>query len=446
MINYKTVLQGSYYTAIDENQVGYQANSLVCIDDEGTIARIVLAEDNDYQVIVNDARQQGTLVTLSDDQVLLPGFIDLHVHAPQWPNAGLALDRPLYEWLEEYTFPLEAKFKDAKYAHLVYDNLVETLLANGTTTALYFGSVDNTGNLELVKSCLTHHQRGFVGKVVMDNPEQTPAYYRDESATAALNETENFIHEVANLNENQTIPVTPVITPRFLPSCTDDVLAGLGKLASKYDLPIQSHCSESDWENGYALATHGKRDATVLDEFGLLTDKSVMAHGTLLNGEDIQRFKNRGVGIAHCPISNVYFGNAVLPAKKLLSENVKVGMGTDISGGYDPSVYQNIRQAIMSSRLLNDGVDNEITPDLRGKHDAAITAKNAFYMATVGGAKSLNLATGQIKEGYIADLQIVHAKYPTFGQQVPEDTFEKLMYQTTASEIDHVMTQGVFVK
>lgn len=446
MINYKTVLQGSYYTAIDENQVGYQANSLVCIDDEGTIARIVLAEDNDYQVIVNDARQQGTLVTLSDDQVLLPGFIDLHVHAPQWPNAGLALDRPLYEWLEEYTFPLEAKFKDAKYAHLVYDNLVETLLANGTTTALYFGSVDNTGNLELVKSCLTHHQRGFVGKVVMDNPEQTPSYYRDESATAALNETENFIHEVANLNENQTIPVTPVITPRFLPSCTDDVLAGLGKLASKYDLPIQSHCSESDWENGYALATHGKRDATVLDEFGLLTDKSVMAHGTLLNGEDIQRFKNRGVGIAHCPISNVYFGNAVLPAKKLLSENVKVGMGTDISGGYDPSVYQNIRQAIMSSRLLNDGVDNEITPDLRGKHDAAITAKNAFYMATVGGAKSLNLATGQIKEGYIADLQIVHAKYPTFGQQVPEDTFEKLMYQTTVSEIDHVMTQGVFVK
>lgn len=446
MINYKTVLQGSYYTAIDENQVGYQANSLVCINDEGTIARIVLAGDDDYQVIVNDAKQQGTLVSLSDDQVLLPGFIDLHVHAPQWPNAGLALDRPLYEWLEEYTFPLEAKFKDVKYAHLVYDNLVETLLANGTTTALYFGSVDNTGNLELVKSCLTHHQRGFVGKVVMDNPEQTPAYYRDESATTALSETENFIHEVATLNENQTIPVTPVITPRFLPSCTDDVLAGLGKLAAKYDLPIQSHCSESDWENGYALATHGKRDATVLDEFGLLTDKSVMAHGTLLNGEDIQRFKDRGVGIAHCPISNVYFGNAVLPAKKLLSENVKVGMGTDISGGYDPSVYQNIRQAIMSSRLLNDGVDSEITPDLRGKHDTAITAKNAFYMATVGGAKSLNLVTGQIKEGYAADLQIVHAKYPTFGQQVPEDKFEKLMYQTTVSEIDHVMTQGVFVK
>lgn len=445
-IIYKTVLKGGYYTAIDKNQIDYQADGLICIDENGQIANIVHLMDDDYETIQREAAQQENLVVLAEDQVILPGFVDLHVHAPQWPNAGLALDRPLYEWLDQYTFPLEAKFKDADYAHLVYDNLVETLLANGTTTALYFGSVDNTGNVELAKACLTHHQRGFVGKVVMDNPEQTPDYYRDESAQAALDETEAFIHEVEQLNKDQAIPVTPVITPRFLPSCTDEVLVGLGKLAAQYNLPIQSHCSENDWENGYALETHGKRDAAVLDEFGLLTDKTVLAHGTLLNDEDLDRFKNRGVGIAHCPISNVYFGNAVMATHKILAKDVKVGMGTDISGGFDPSIYQNIRQAIMSSRMLEDGVDSQLAPEVRGQESSAITAKNAFYMATIGGAESLNLTTGQIKEGYAADLQVVHTKYPTFGRQKPEETFEKVMYQTTASEIDHVMTQGVFVK
>ncbi|KAA8434469.1 guanine deaminase [Weissella sagaensis] len=445
-IIYKTVLKGSYYTAIDKNQIDYQIDSLICIDENGQIANIVKPNNGDYEKIHHEAEQQGTLMALTKDQVIMPGFIDLHVHAPQWPNAGLALDRPLYEWLDQYTFPLEAKFKDADYAHLVYDNLVETLLANGTTTALYFGSVDNTGNVELVKACLDHHQRGFVGKVVMDNPAQTPDYYRDESAQVALDETEAFIHQVEQLNKNEKIPVTPVITPRFLPSCTDEVLAGLGQLATKYNLPIQSHCSESDWENGYALETHGQRDAAVLDDFGLLTDKTVMAHGTLLNDEDLDRFKNRGVGIAHCPISNVYFGNAVMPAKKILAKDVKVGLGTDISGGFDPSIYQNIRQAIMSSRMLDEGVDSKLSPELRGQEDAAITARNAFYMATVGGAQSLNLTTGQVKVGYAADLQIVHTKYPTFGHQEPEDTFDKMMYQTTAAEIDHVMTQGIFVK
>ncbi len=297
------------------------------------------------------------------------------------------MDRPLNEWLDTYTFPLEAKYQDVSFAKRVYDNLVEELVGNGTTTALYFGTIDNPANLELAKACIKHHQRGFIGKVAMDNPDQTPANYRDASAKSAVADTETFIKQLTKLSQTAAINQTPVITPRFVPSCTPESLKGLGELAKKYDLPIQSHCSESDWENGYALENYHKRDSEVLDQYGLLTDKSVMAHGTLLNQSDLDTFKSRGVAVAHCPISNVYFGNAVLPVSKLLQQNVKVGLGTDISGGYSPSLYQNIRQAVISSRMLKDGVNSALDPNQRGTQIQPISAKNGFYLATVGGAR-----------------------------------------------------------
>lgn len=444
-ISHKLVLKGSYFTATTVDQVEYQQDRLVCIDEEGRIGQIIAPDEAGYQGMIRQAQGEGTFWELAADQYLLPGFIDLHVHAPQWPNAGLALDRPLNEWLSTYTFPLEAKFSNADFAAEVYADLVETLLANGTTTALYFGSVANAGNLELVKACLKQGQRGFVGKVVMDDPDQTPDYYRDSSAQQALQDTEDFILQTQKLTTTSQIKVTPVVMPRFLPSCSPEALAGLGQLAQKYDLPIQSHCSESDWENGYALSTYGKRDAEVLDHFGLLTEKSVMAHGTLLNQDDLALFRQRGTGIAHCPISNAYFGNAVLPAKQVVQQQVKIGLGTDISGGFDPSVYQNLRQALISARMLSDGVDHDLAPEKRGTHAPSLTAQNAFYLATRGGAASLNLPTGQIKPGYFADLQVVHSKYATFMQQSEQDIFEKVMYHTTASEIDQVLVQGQLV-
>lgn len=376
---------------------------------------------------------------------MLPGFIDLHVHAPQWPNAGVALDLPLENWLNIYTFPLEKKYKCSDFAHKVYEDLVKELLAQGTTTALYFGSVHNSGNVELVKACLKYCQRGFVGKVVMDNPNQTPADYRDATAATALTDTESFIKATFELSKDRLIPITPVITPRFLPSCSDKALAGLGKLAQYYDLPIQSHCSESDWENGYALEHYHERDAVVLDHFDLLMDKAVMAHGTLLSKNDLTLFREKRVSLAHCPISNVYFGNAILPAKQILQSGIKIGLGTDISGGYSPSIYQNIRQAVISSHQRYDGVDAKLAPPIRGTHDEKLTVQNAFYLATIGGASSLQLPTGQIKKGCYADLQVVHQNWKTFLNETPPMRLEKFLYHTSKENIDYVLVQGQMV-
>lgn len=372
---------------------------------------------------------------IPDGSYLLPGFTDLHIHAPQWPQAGLALDEPLEKWLNKYTFPLEAKFTDLDFAKKVYQSLVQELLANGTTTGLYFGSVQTNANLVLAKICAQLGQQAFIGKVAMDNPEQTPEYYRDDSSQIALAETERFINEMQKLSQQTSAALTPVITPRFVPSCTDETLQGLGALAAKYDLPIQSHCSESIWEDHYAIERFQMRDAQVLDKFNLLTAKSVMAHGTQLNDSDLDLFAQRQTALAHCPISNVYFGNSVMRLNDAHQKNVKVGLGTDISGGFSPSIYRNMQQAIMSSQVLQD----------TGKKTARITTANAFYLATIGGASALGIKTGQIKAGFKADFQIVHDQYFNLSSNNPQDIFERLVYHTTKENIKQVYVSGKLV-
>jgi len=345
------------------------------------------------------------------------------------------LDKPLNEWLNTYTFPLESKFKNLEFAEKVYQNLVAELLANGTTTGLYFGSIHTDANLILAKICGYLGQRAFIGKVVMDNPEQTPDYYRDASSEVALSETEVFIQQMLDLHQQTGADITPVITPRFVPSCTEETLRGLGQLAQQYDLPIQSHCSESLWEDQYAIDHFKLRDAQVLDKYGLLTDKAVMAHGTQLSDTDLTLFEQRQTSLAHCPISNAYFGNSVMRVNEVITKNINVGLGTDISGGFSLSIYRNMQQAIMSSQMLQDS----------GQKQARLSAANAFYLATIGGADALHINSGQIKVGFKADLQIVQDQYFAVSSNEPQEIFERLVYHTNKENIKQVYVSGKLV-
>lgn len=433
----KEVIHGPLFTSVDQNHVQALDEALVTIDDSGYIDQVLTIKDGDFQAVLQDADKKGILTELSSGDYLLPGFIDLHEHAPQWPQAGLALDRPLADWLNVYTFPLEAKYTDIDFARRVYHNLVHEFLAQGTTTVLMFGTIDLGPNLELVDQCRCQGLRAFVGQVVMDNPDQTPEYYRNASAKGALSATEQFIQRVQDGDDL----VKPAITPRFVPSCTDEALAGLGRLAAKYNLLIQSHLSESNWEHQYAIDRFGQHDAEVLTHFGLLNDRSVMAHATQLTYNDQKLVKQQGAAIAHCPISNIYFGNGVLPVKKLLAQGIKVGLGCDLSGGYSPSLYHNIRAAIKSSQMLTDGVDSRLAAKQRGVANSRISASTAFYLATVGGAQALHINSGQIAPGKLADLQVVSAK-PALIPLSPQDVFERLMYQTERENVEAVWVNG----
>lgn len=433
----KKVLLGNAYTAIDQHQVKFLPKALIEIDNKGMIERVLVPEDYDYQAAYQAAQQQHLLEVIPADQIIFPGFVDLHVHAPQWPQAGLALDKPLAAWLNDYTFPLEAKYQNLDFARQIYHELVHELLAQGTTTVLFFGTIHPEANLVLGEECLKQGLRSLIGRVAMDNPDQTPAYYRDANPKVAIMATETFIHQLNDLGKGNSLAPIPVITPRFVPSCTDEALAGLGKLAQKYDLPVQSHVSESNWEHQYAIDRFGIHDAAVLDHFGLLTSKTVLAHDTQLAEADQALLRQHQTAIAHCSISNAYFGNGVLPVNDLLAAGNRVGLGTDISGGYSPSLYDNLRHAVALSQVRNDGISRYD----EGVENSRISMITAFYLATIGGAQALNLPVGEIQAGKVADLQVVKDRFDR-PSETPQDRFERLLYQTHRSEIVQVYTQG----
>ena len=446
--SFEKVFRGTAFTSRLPQEVRALEDCLFCLDAEGMIRRILHPQDLEYAKVLAAYSGRDSFRELSDGQYFLPGFIDLHIHAPQWAQAGTAMDIPLHDWLDTYTFPLESKFSDLDFARKVYQDLVTTLLANGTTTALYFATIHKEASFLLVQICADKGQRGLVGKVVMDDKAENPDFYRDESTETALADTESFIQLVQELNKTTKQGVYPVVTPRFIPSCTDEALAGLGELAKKYGTHIQSHCSESDWEHNYVLERMHKSDTFALHEMGLLQDKAVMAHAVFLSDADADLFAETGTAIAHCPISNVCFSNGVLPAARFTRKGIDIGLGTDISGGFSPSLFDNIRQAVISSRMLEEGVDPSLPSAERGLPQSRISANEAFYYATAGGGQSLSLPIGRLEENYIWDVQVIdvsapNAKLPLFDENISmEDLLHKILFLSRPENIREVWVQG----
>ena len=446
-MNNKKVIKASFFHSPEYGGIEFLKQALVFVSSDGIISKVIRQDDEDYLELLDKHSKDNHFFDFKD-KILLPGFIDLHIHAPQWPQAGLALDDELSYWLNNFTFPLESKYQDLDYAREVYSDLVKTLLANGTTSAMYFGTIHNEATLELAKICASYGQRGCVGKVVMDDKTMNPDFYRDNSTKEAIENTEKFIIDVQTLAKDVFQGVYPVITPRFVPSCTDNALLELGKLAKKYNCYIQSHCSESDWEHNFVIDRFGKRDSEVLDQFGLLTDKSIMAHGNFIDSDDADIFKKKKSSVCHCPISNSYFANAVFPVNQLKKQGLNICLGTDISGGFSPSLYDNIKHSVMASRMLNDGVDNKLSADNRGTNNARVSVFEAFYLATTGGGEALKLPLGIFKEGYICDFQVIdinspNNKLPNFlDNEEDKHLLQKILYLSTSENIREVWVQG----
>jgi guanine deaminase len=424
-------------------EIEYLPDVLIEADEDGAIRAIHRKDSGLTAAAAAHHRARGTLVVLEKGQYLIPGLVDLHIHAPQWPQLGLALDLPLEEWLQACTFPLEARYVDTEYARGVYESLVDGLLANGTTTAMYFGTIHLAATQVLADTCLRRSQRALIGRVAMDNAAQCPAYYRDPSAALAESETRSFIDYVRSIPGNESGLVLPAITPRFIPSCTDELLERLGRLTRETRCHVQTHCSESDWEHAFVLERYGVTDTAALDRLGLLTSRTILAHGNFIDGTDVATIRAAGAGIAHCPLSNVYFSDAVFPLRRMLGEGVHVGLGTDISGGASPSILENARQAVIASRSLESGVDPRLARGARRSPDSRIDAATAFWLATAGGGIALDLRVGLFREGYQFDALILDTRAPDSNLQVrenatPEELLQKIIYHATRADIREV--------
>ncbi|KAJ5774693.1 hypothetical protein N7457_009589 [Penicillium paradoxum] len=377
-----------------------------------------------------DSKIRVKVVTANEEQneFFFPGFIDTHIHAPQYPNAGLFGSTTLLDWLDTYTFPVESGFgsqPNTKTGHQtqtdprntplkaqqIYDQVIARTLSNGTTCASYFATIHIPATNALATLCHNRGQRAFIGRVCMDNPDFCPDYYRDHNAEDSVTATRQTIEYIHTLDPEGKL-VKPIVTPRFAPSCTRPALQSLGDLAASYTPPlhIQTHISENENEVALVHDLFPEGYAGIYDKYNLLTPRTILAHAIHLSPEERALVRARDAKVSHCPASNSALGSGICPVRTLLDEGITVGLGTDVSGGYSPSILEAVRQACLTSRLLgHTGAWKRDHPDGEGCGREKLSVPESLYLATRGGAAVVDMAgeVGGFEVGMLWDVQLV---------------------------------------
>lgn len=400
------------------------------------------------------------IVSAPENGFFFPGFIDTHIHAPQYPNAGIFGKSTLLDWLTTYTFPLESSLggkgplsvskgdESQRIDHVarsnqVYDKIVSKTLSNGTTTASYFATLSVESTNILADVAHRAGQRAYIGRVCMDHPETCPDYYRDESPAQSLSNACASISHIQQLDPSGAL-LAPIITPRFAPSCQAETLSLLGNLAKENSLRVQTHISENTNELALVKQLFPDRASytDVYDHAGLLTDRTILAHGIHMSDEEIATIKARGSKISHCPASNSALGSGFCPVRKLLENGIDVSLGTDVSGGYSTSILDSVRQACLVSRQLGYVNDSK-------KWNIGVT--EGLWLATVGGARSVGLGNklGGFEVGMYWDVQEVtlneQGQVDVFGWETWEELIDKWVWNGDDRNVSRVWVGGRLV-
>lgn len=351
-------------------------DGFVAVDDDGRIAAVGDAKD----------APAGELVDFGRSALISPGFVDTHLHAPQLEMIG-SYGGHLLEWLNRYTFPTEAKFADRNHAEKIARAFFDELLHNGTLTALVFSTIHREATDIFFAEAERRQFRAIIGKTMMDR--NAPDFLL-ESVKDSFDGSRELLRKW-----HKRGLLRYAITPRFAPTSTPALLAAAGALKHEFpDAWVHSHISENLNEVRWVQELFPEAEyADVYDRYGLLDQRTVLAHGVHLSDEELDLLATRGTRISHCPNSNLFLGSGLFKLHHVRAAGVVVGLGSDIGAGTTPSMFTSMADAYKVQQVQN----------------VSLTPFQLWYLATLGGARTLSLdaETGSLEAGKSADFLVL---------------------------------------
>ncbi|MEE8816559.1 MAG: amidohydrolase family protein [Lachnospiraceae bacterium] len=358
------------------------------------------------------------------DAMIIPGLTDLHLHAPQYSYRGTGMDLTLLDWLNTYTFPEEERYQDEAYARLQYARFAEDLKMSPTCRAAIFATIHPQASIILMDLLEKTGLVTFVGKVSMDrNGSKT---YTEHSAPEAAASLLSFLSLVRSRNYQRTFPI---LTPRFTPACSDDLLMSIGQVQKQTGIPVQSHLSENPEEIAWVreLCPTASCYGDTYQRAGLFggTCRTIMAHGVWCPENEIEMILENGVYLAHCPQSNTNIASGIAPIRKYLDLGMHVGLGSDVAGGASLSLFRAITDAIGVSKLHWRLIDHDERP---------LTFAEGFYLATRGGGSFFG-DVGAFEEGFAFDALVLSEKSGLYRQEPLINRLEQFVYLPEQQQI-----------
>ena len=390
----------------------------------------LVCEDGRVQGIYPELPQQFCGIPVEDmgDRIIIPGLTDLHVHAPQYSFRGLGMDLELLDWLNTNTFPEESKYRDPEYAKKAYDIFVKNLTHGATTRACVFATIHNEATILLMDRLEEAGIAAMVGKVNMDR-NGAPGVL-EETTEESMRETLRWLDACQDLRH-----IKPILTPRFTPSCTNELMAFLGKLAAERDLPVQSHLSENGAEMDWVRQLHPdcRQYWETYKKYGLWNDRTVMAHCVWSDERERQAMKDAGVTVVHCADSNQNLCSGVAPVRRMLDEGVKVALGSDIAGGDHLDLFDVTAAAVRASKARRM-MDDWNTPFL--------TVAEGWYLATSAGAAFFGEQPGFAAGNSLHAIVLADDTLPQPRTLTPAERLERAVYRRQEGAVQAVWSAG----